>query len=88
MNTALRVWFSTSHEALSHLGVADLGRSGEGEEDLLSTVKKNFNTRRTLHAAIDTIRAINQLRAGGAAGMMDGVKTVNNKKTGLLAAVA
>jgi len=65
----------TSHEALSHPWVADLGRPGEGEEDLLPTVKKNFNARRTLHAAIDTIRAINQLRAGGAAGMMDGVKT-------------
>ena len=37
--------------------------------DLLPVVKKNFNARRTLHAAIDTIRAINQLRAGGAAGM-------------------
>jgi len=65
----------TSHEALSHPWVADLGRPGEGEEDLLPTVKKNFNARRTLHAAIDTIRAINQLRAGGAAGMMDGIKT-------------
>lgn len=66
----------TSHEALSHPWIADLGKSdAEGEEDLLPTVKKNFNARRTLHAAIDTIRAINQLRAGGAAGMMDGVKS-------------
>ena len=41
----------------------------EGKEgkDLLPTVKKNFNARRTLHAAIDTIRAINQLRAGNLA---------------------
>jgi calcium/calmodulin-dependent protein kinase I len=61
----------TAHEALSHPWIADLGKtSAEGEEDLLPTVKKNFNARRTLHAAIDTIRAINQLRAGGAAGMM------------------
>lgn len=35
-------------------------------------VKKNFNARRTLHAAIDTIRAINKLREGGAAGMNGG----------------
>lgn len=33
-------------------------------------IKKNFNARRTLHAAIDTIRAINKLREGGAQGMM------------------
>lgn len=66
----------TAHEALSHPWIADLGKTAaEGEEDLLPTVKKNFNARRTLHAAIDTIRAINQLRAGGAAGMMDGVRS-------------
>jgi serine/threonine protein kinase len=62
----------TAHEALSHPWIADLGKApADGkEEDLLPTVKKNFNARRTLHAAIDTIRAINQLRAGGAAGMV------------------
>jgi calcium/calmodulin-dependent protein kinase I len=60
----------TSHEALSHAWIA--GPKDEGGQDLLPTVKKNFNARRTLHAAIDTIRAINQLRAGGAAAMMDG----------------
>jgi calcium/calmodulin-dependent protein kinase I len=66
----------TSHEALSHPWIADLGKTpADGEEDLLPTVKKNFNARRTLHAAIDTIRAINQLRAHGAAGMMDGVRS-------------
>ena len=65
----------TSHEALSHPWVADLARiPGEGEEDLLPTVKKNFNARRTLHAAIDTIRAINQLRNGNNS-MMDGLRT-------------
>ncbi|TKA77458.1 hypothetical protein B0A55_04757 [Friedmanniomyces simplex] len=61
----------TAHEALSHQWIAG-PESGRGEEDLLPTVKKNFNARRTLHKAIDTVRAINQLRAGGM-GMMDGV---------------
>lgn len=61
----------TAHEALSHPWIADAAVK-QGGEDLLPTVKKNFNARRTLHAAIDTIRAINQLRAGGAAGLMDG----------------
>jgi calcium/calmodulin-dependent protein kinase I len=73
----------TAHEALSHPWVADLGRPGEGEEDLLPTIKKNFNARRTLHAAIDTIRAINQLRgAGGAAaqGMMDGGRSIEPRR--------
>ena len=45
---------------------------GAGGEDLLPVVKKNFNARRTLHAAIDTVRAINKLREGGAMGMMNG----------------
>ena len=65
----------TSHEALSHPFVAEpRGRGAEDGEgaDLLPVIKKNFNARRTLHAAIDTIRAINKLREGGAAGMMDG----------------
>ena len=61
----------TAHEALSHPWIADAAVK-QGGEDLLPTVKKNFSARRTLHAAIDTIRAINQLRAGGAAGLMDG----------------
>lgn len=66
----------TAHEALSHPWITDLGKNPpESEEDLLPTVKKNFNARRTLHAAIDTIRAINQLRAGGVPGMMDGVRS-------------
>jgi len=45
----------------------------EKEADLLPIVRKNFNARRTLHAAIDTIRAINKLREGG---MMDGALSV------------
>ncbi|KAF2838553.1 Pkinase-domain-containing protein [Patellaria atrata CBS 101060] len=61
----------TAHEALSHPWIADTAPIQDGE-DLLPVVKKNFNARKTLHAAIDTIRAINQLRAGGGAAMMDG----------------
>ena len=47
---------------------------------MLPVIKKNFNARRTLHAAIDTIRAINKLREGGAAGMMDGVLSKDPKR--------
>jgi len=71
----------TAHEALSHPWITELGKNNaDGEEDLLPTVKKNFNARRTLHAAIDTIRAINQLRAGGAAGMMDGQRSAEPRR--------
>lgn len=67
----------TAHEALSHPFVDELARQQRGEGakgggDLLPVIKKNFNARRTLHAAIDTIRAINKLREGGAAGLMEG----------------
>lgn len=63
----------TSHQALSHPFVAgELGALGDGKgSDLLPVVKKNFNARRTLHAAIDTVRAINKLREGQG-GLMDG----------------
>jgi serine/threonine protein kinase len=66
----------TAHEALSHPFVAGEqagkdGKDGKGS-DLLPVVKKNFNARRTLHAAIDTVRAINKLREGQG-GMMDGI---------------
>ena len=54
----------------------------EGNPDLLPTIKKNFNARRTLHAAIDTIRAINKLREGGAQGLMDGTFSGNPMKDG------
>nr|POE48665.1 calcium/calmodulin-dependent protein kinase type i [Quercus suber] len=67
----------TAHEALSHQWIAGPA-ADRGEEDLLPTVKKNFNARRTLHKAIDTVRAINQLRAGGM-GMMDGGFSKNPK---------
>jgi len=77
----------TTHEALSHRFVSEeLSRGGKDEEggggDLLPIVKKNFNARRTLHAAIDTIRAINKLREGGAAMMVDAKKPVDNRDAG------
>lgn len=58
-------------------GAGGMGAMGQPQEiseggDLLPVIKKNFNARRTLHAAIDTIRAINKLREGGAAGLMEG----------------
>ena len=78
----------TAHEALSHPFVNDddeairqRGREGAGG-DLLPVIKKNFNARRTLHAAIDTIRAINKLREGGAAGLMEGAMSVDPKRGG------
>jgi len=69
----------TAHEALAHDWIAG-PEGGRGEEDLLPTVKKNFNARRALHKAIDTVRAINQLRAGGGMGMMDGVQSTQPQK--------
>lgn len=61
----------TAHDALTHPWItgegAPEGDPRRNQTDLLPTVKSNFNARRTLHAAIDTIRAINQLRAGGLA---------------------
>jgi calcium/calmodulin-dependent protein kinase I len=73
----------TAHEALSHPFVAGEqpgrdGKDGKGS-DLLPVVKKNFNARRTLHAAIDTVRAINKLREGQH-GMMDGVVSTDPAK--------
>jgi serine/threonine protein kinase len=71
----------TAHEALQHPFVAGWARvaaGGEGADkgtNLLPTVKKNFNARRTLHAAIDTVRAINKLREGQAGGFMNGIRS-------------
>lgn len=70
----------TAHEALQHPWINppyENAKVGSGE-DLLPTVKKNFNARRTLHRAIDTVRAINKLREGGGF-MMDGVMSVDPK---------
>jgi hypothetical protein len=69
----------TAHQALNHAWVLTAGDSNAGgdekagsdqQKDLLPNVKKNFNARVKLHAAIDTVRAINQLRAGQHARMM------------------
>jgi calcium/calmodulin-dependent protein kinase I len=62
----------TAHEALSHPFVA--GEKSPDGENLLPAIKRNFNARRTLHAAIDTVRAINKLREGQN-GMMDGASS-------------
>lgn len=77
----------TAHRALQHpwINVEDPmspARGVEGQDqDLLPTVKKNFNARRTLHKAIDTVRAINKLREGGGlmAGHMDGQMSIDPK---------
>ncbi|KAI0533101.1 kinase-like domain-containing protein [Xylaria digitata] len=69
----------TAHEALSHPFVAGYNVNPDGDkgQNLLPTVKKNFNARKTLHAAIDTVRAINKLREGQAnhARLMDGSRS-------------
>ncbi|EPE02367.1 calcium calmodulin-dependent protein kinase type i [Ophiostoma piceae UAMH 11346] len=70
----------TAHEALQHPFLAAYSRVDTPVEasmmtNLLPTVKKNFNARRTLHAAIDTVRAINKLREGGQQGRMDGARS-------------
>ncbi len=66
----------TAHEALQHPFVAGAKGGDEKGQNLLPTVKKNFNARRTLHAAIDTVRAINKLREGHMNhGLMDGAKS-------------
>jgi calcium/calmodulin-dependent protein kinase I len=63
----------TSHQALQHAWIKPIDPTSPetpigGGQDLLPTVKKNFNARRTLHKAIDTVRAINKLR--DSAGLM------------------
>ncbi|KAL4779583.1 kinase-like domain-containing protein [Aspergillus varians] len=71
----------TAHQALQHPWVNppyDQTDSLGSGQDLLPTVKKNFNARRTLHKAIDTVRAINKLREHGGL-MMDGMMSVDPK---------
>ena len=63
----------TAHEALQHPFVAATPTDGAGE-NLLPTIKKNFNARRTLHTAIDTVRAINKLREAQNI-LMDGARS-------------
>lgn len=69
----------TAHQALQHPFVNQWARNNASDgsdkgTNLLPTVKKNFNARRTLHAAIDTVRAINKLREGQA-GFMNGARS-------------
>ncbi|PHH52902.1 Calcium/calmodulin-dependent protein kinase type I [Ceratocystis fimbriata CBS 114723] len=54
----------TAHEALQHPFVTGESQQGMQIHDRLHIIRRNFNARRTLHAAIDTIRAINKLREG------------------------
>lgn len=85
----------TAHQALSHPWVTGEVEPGtpatarRGQADLLPTVKKNFNARKTLHAAIDTVRAINQLRASGAAALQDaarkGAENASSRMDGVVA---
>jgi calcium/calmodulin-dependent protein kinase I len=79
----------TSHQALQHpwikgadpLSPQTPESATAKQEDLLPVIKKNFNARRTLHKAIDTVRAINKLREGGGLmmGMMDGAMSLDPK---------
>jgi hypothetical protein len=77
----------TAHQALQHPWIKTdtdptSPEKGPGDsQDLLPNVKKNFNARRTLHKAIDTVRAINKLREGGGlmAGHMEGAMSVDPK---------
>jgi hypothetical protein len=75
----------TAHEALSHPWIREdtTEQREAGGVDLLPTVRKNFNARVKLHAAIDTIRAINQLRAGQSAAMMNGGRGREPAKAGV-----
>ena len=62
----------TAKQALDHPFLSE--DPIEKEADLLPVVRKNFNARRTLHAAIDAIRAINKLQGGG---VMDGALSIS-----------
>lgn len=69
----------TAHQALQHPFVSGEQLPAEGAENLLPAIKKNFNARRTLHAAIDTVRAINKLRESQGI-MMDGARSKEPKR--------
>jgi serine/threonine protein kinase len=64
----------TAHDALQHPFVASPTTTDGAGQNLLPTIKKNFNARRTLHTAIDTVRAINKLREVQNV-LMDGAKS-------------
>ena len=72
----------TAHEALSHPFVAAHLPSDGAGENLLPTIKKNFNARRTLHTAIDTVRAINKLREAQQNLLMDGARSNEPQRGG------
>ncbi|KAL7275846.1 Calcium/calmodulin-dependent protein kinase type I [Rhizina undulata] len=61
----------TAHQALDHYFLREHvpGESG----NTLPVIMKNFDAKRTLHAAIDTIRAINKMKE---AGTMDGALSI------------
>jgi hypothetical protein len=69
---------STYVDWRSQPGTSPEKPQGDGE-DLLPVIKKNFNARRTLHKAINTVRAINRLREGAGLmhGHMDGAMSVD-----------
>ncbi|KAA8906532.1 kinase-like domain-containing protein [Sphaerosporella brunnea] len=62
----------TAHRALEHPFLAEHHRGLK--EDLLPTVRKNFNARRNLIAAIDAVRAVRKLKEGGT---MDGALSIS-----------
>jgi calcium/calmodulin-dependent protein kinase I len=64
--------YLTAHQALAHPFLAENHRGLK--EDLLPTVRKNFNARRNLIATIDAVRVVRKLRAGGT---MDGALSIS-----------
>lgn len=69
----------TAHQALQHPFVVRYESPIDDQKDLGPVFRKNFNARRTLHAAIDTVRAINKLREGQGS-FMDGAKSKDPAK--------
>ncbi|TGZ81200.1 Pkinase-domain-containing protein [Ascodesmis nigricans] len=67
-------WLAADAERERMNGQAEGAADAAQKTDLLPTVRKNFNARRKLHAAIDTIRAIHKLKEGG---MMDGALSIS-----------
>lgn len=67
---------AASDDPVEAAAQAQAAREQQQQTNLLPTVKKNFNARKTLHAAIDTVRAINKLReAQHQAQLMDGQRS-------------
>jgi len=67
----------SAHAALEHPWLASPTPATPQDKagpDLLPHVRKNFNARVKLNAAIDTIRAINQLRAGQGQRVMEAAR--------------